>query len=112
MVFGALGTGLLLIAYDPSLFARWKWIFVGLGVAVITGVTLLSLGVRYSTLTMMRRLAGTTSLVLGALLGLKALYRISPPLVLVAVVEVLFLFAWVRLGSERTVGRHPKSSDG
>ena len=46
VVFGALGTGLLLIAYDPSLVARWKWTFVGLAVAVITGVTLLSLGVR------------------------------------------------------------------
>ena len=57
---------------------------------------------------LMRRLAGATSLVLGALLGLKAFYRISPPLVLVAVVEVLFLFAWVRLGSERTVGRQEK----
>lgn len=48
---------------------------------------------------LMRRLAGTTSLVLGALLGLKAFYRISPPLMLVGVVEVLFIFAWVRLGS-------------
>jgi multisubunit Na+/H+ antiporter MnhB subunit len=46
VVFGASGIGLLLIAYDPSLFARWKWIFVGLGVAMVTGVTLLSLGVR------------------------------------------------------------------
>jgi len=46
VVFGASGAALLLIAYDPPLVARWKWIFVGLGVAVITGVILISRGVR------------------------------------------------------------------
>jgi hypothetical protein len=48
---------------------------------------------------LLRRLAGCTSIVLGALLGLTAYYRVSPPLALVAVVEVLLLLAWVRLGS-------------
>ena len=46
VAFGALGTGLLLVAYDPSLVFRRTWIFVGLGVSVITSVILISLGVR------------------------------------------------------------------
>lgn len=45
-VFGTLGTGLLLIAYDPSLFIHRKWIFLGLGIASVTGVILISYGLR------------------------------------------------------------------
>jgi hypothetical protein len=55
---------------------------------------------------LLRRLAGSTLVVLGALVGLKAFYRISPPLVLLTLVEVLFLLAWLRLRAQVVPAAH------
>ena len=46
---------------------------------------------------LIRRLAGSSALIVAVLVGLEAFYRVSPPLVLLAVVGVLFLLAWARL---------------
>ncbi len=46
---------------------------------------------------LIRRLAGSSALIVAVLVGLEAFYRVSPPLVLLVVVGVLFLLAWARL---------------
>ena len=46
---------------------------------------------------LIRRLAGSSALIVAVLVGLEAFYRVSPPLVLLAVVGVPFLLAWARL---------------
>lgn len=55
---------------------------------------------------LLRRLAGGTLVVVGALVGLKAFYRISPPLALLTLVEVLFLLAWLRLRAQVVPAAH------
>jgi hypothetical protein len=49
---------------------------------------------------LIRRLAAGSGIIVAVLVGLEAYSRISPPLVLLAVVEVLFLLAWARLPAE------------
>ena len=46
---------------------------------------------------LLRSLAGSSTVIIGVLVGLEAYYRISPPLVLLTVVAGLFLLSWIRL---------------